>query len=350
MDQWYRSIISGERSGALTAMLRGTFTAVSAVYTVIVNLRNDLYDRRLLKPVKLPVPVISVGNITTGGTGKTPTVIMIARELQRLGKKPAVLTRGYKAPKGQKPDEVMVIESECPGVPVIVNPNRIEGGRHAIEKYGADVLVMDDGFQHRKLHRDLNIVLIDTTEPLGIPGVTPRGTWREPPHNLRRADLIILTRCEQVTAELVEYAAGLLTQWVTPRDIFLQSTKVTGVEDEMDRQVTIAPDTRVIAFAGIGNPEGFLHTARSQGMIVSAACWFDDHHHYEVPADFSPIEKLTAEKSVQAWVTTLKDWVKIRNVKSPVPIWHVRIETRLEGHGEELFRERLGKLFEATKN
>jgi tetraacyldisaccharide 4'-kinase len=349
MDQWYRSIISGERAGVIPALIRGTFLAASWAYGGIIKSRNFLYDRQILKPKKLSVPVISVGNITTGGTGKTPTVIMIARELQRLGKKPAVLTRGYKAPKGQKPDEVMVIEAECPGVPVVVNKSRIEGGKTAIEKYGADVLILDDGFQHRKLHRDLNIVLIDTTEPLGVPGMTPRGTWREHPSNLQRADLIILTRCEQVTPQLVDYAANLLSQWVTPRDIFLQRTLVSGVHDGAGTPVSPKPDTRVIAFAGIGNPDGFLHTARSLNLAVSAACWFDDHHNYKLPADFAPLEKLTAEREVAAWVTTLKDFVKLKNVKTPVPLWHIRIHTRLEGHGEDLFRERLEKLF-ATKS
>ena len=134
------------------------------------------------------MPVISVGNITTGGTGKTPTVIMLAKELQRLGMRPAVLTRGYGARRGadgkkETPDEVLVIQQECPGVPVVVNADRVAGGRQAIAQYAANVLIMDDGFQHRRLHRDLNIVLIDATEPLGIPGVLPRGTWREPPRS-----------------------------------------------------------------------------------------------------------------------------------------------------------------------
>src|ERR1044071_8938616 len=107
MDQWYRSVISGERIGAWPAILRFIFEVLSWGYAIIVGIRNTLYDARILKQIKLPVPVISVGNITTGGTGKTPTVIMLAKELQRMGRKPAVLTRGYGAPKGQKSDEVM---------------------------------------------------------------------------------------------------------------------------------------------------------------------------------------------------------------------------------------------------
>src|SRR4051812_24698493 len=125
MDQWYRSIISGERAGAWPAIMRFCCEVLSWAYAVIIGIRNLLYDHNILKQTKLDVPVISVGNITTGGTGKTPTVIMLVKELQRLGKKPAVLTRGYGAPKGGKSDEVMVIEHECPGIPVVVNPDRV---------------------------------------------------------------------------------------------------------------------------------------------------------------------------------------------------------------------------------
>ena len=141
MDHYYRSIISGERFGAWPAILRGCFEVLSWGYGAIIGIRNTFYDKRILKSHKLPVPVISVGNITTGGTGKTPTVIMLVKELQKLGKKPAVLTRGYGAPKlpdgsRAKSDEVLVIEHECPGVPVIVNADRVAGGREAIEKHG----------------------------------------------------------------------------------------------------------------------------------------------------------------------------------------------------------------------
>ena len=341
MDQYIRSIISGERVGAFSAMVRAVFTLLSWIYTLIVNTRNELYDRGVFKATKLPVPVISVGNITTGGTGKTPTVIMIVKELQKLGKKPAVLTRGYKAPKGGQADEVLVIEKECPGVPVIVNPNRIAGGREAIAKHGADVLILDDGFQHRRLHRDLNIVLVDATAPLGIPGVVPRGTWREPPYNLRRANVIMLTRCEQVDPALSNFAGGLLTQWVVPRDIYQQRTVITGVYDAAGNPVEVVPGTRVIAFAGIGNPQGFLHTVRSLGLAVSAACWFDDHHNYDVAADFAALARLSAQRDVAAWVTTLKDAVKLNAIKSPVPLWHVRIATHLDSRAAEVWRKRL---------
>jgi tetraacyldisaccharide 4'-kinase len=347
MEHYYRSVISGERAGAWPAILRAVFAVLSWGYTGIVVGRNWLYDLGILRQHRLPVPVISVGNITTGGTGKTPTVIMLVKELQRLGRKPAVITRGYGTPKGgkgggRKSDEVMVIEHECPGVPVVVNADRVEAGRVAIAMHGADVLVMDDGFQHRRLARDLNIVLVDATEPMGIPGVVPRGTWREPPGALKRANMIMLTRCEQVQEQLADLAAGLLTQWVSPRAIFQQRTEVSGLFDGQSQPVPlIAGGRRVLVFAGIGNPNGFLYTVRSLGMEVSAACWFDDHHQYAVPHDFAALEKLTIERSPEAWVTTLKDWVKLAPVNASAPIWHVRIECRMKGREMELLRAKL---------
>ncbi len=362
MDQYYRSIISGERFGAWPAILRSSFEVMSWAYGAAVGTRNALFDAKMIPEVRLPVPVISVGNITTGGTGKTPTVIMLVRELQKMDRKPAVLTRGYGAPKlagGRrgKSDEVMVIEYECPGVPVIVNGDRVAGGTEAIEKFGADILVMDDGFQHRRLARDLNIVLVDATEPLGIPGVLPRGTWREPPYNLKRADMIMLTRCEQVSPKLAELAAGLLTQWVSPRAIFQQRTAVTGLYDAADNPIALVAGNavggggsggrHVAAFAGIANPQGFFHTVSSLGLNVAAGCWFDDHHQYAGPADFDRLSALGRERRLDAWVTTLKDWVKLRGKPMPAEcpgVWHVRIESRLSEHELDLLRVRLRTL------
>lgn len=284
MQQWYNRVITGEAVGVIPAALRWLLSVVSIVYGQIVHWRNIAYDRGWKCVTRLPVPVISVGNITTGGTGKTPTVIMIANCLTEAGLKPAILTRGYGAKKGERSDEVMVIERECPGVPVVINPDRVAGGKEAISRFQANVLILDDGFQHRRLGRDLDIVLIDATSPLGVPGMFPRGAWREGPASLSRAHQIILTRCEQVSGELTDLAAGLLTQWVNPRRIYKQVTEVVGVFDQNGGTVQGRGQT-VLAFAGIANPDGFVRTLSELGIQVSAGCWFDDHHRY-VPAGF----------------------------------------------------------------
>ncbi len=333
MRRWYWKTISGESSGLMPALLRGILRAASLPYSTVVALRNRAFDRAWKRPVRLGVPVVSIGNITTGGTGKTPTVIMVVKQLQALGNRPAVLTRGYGAKSGKTPDEVLVMQRECPGLPIIVNPDRVAGGRAAINDHHADVLVLDDGFQHRRLARDLNVVLVDATMPMGIPGLLPRGTWREPPHHLARADAIMLTRCEQVTEELADLAAGLLSQWVTPRHIFQQSTRVVGLFDSAGMPVEPSGQ-RVVVFAGIGNPEGFLRTVRGMNLNVSAAFWFKDHYPYDNAADFAKLEALLRRRPVDALVTTMKDWVKVQHLPLPAPVWNVQIDCFIKGVGE----------------
>ncbi len=340
MQQWYNRIITGEAVGVIPAILRWALSICSMIYGQIVRGRNIAYDRGWKRVTRLPVPVISVGNITTGGTGKTPTVIMIAKCLSEAGFKPAILTRGYGTKRGERPDEVMVMEQECPGVPVVINPDRIAGGKEAMARHAANVLILDDGFQHRRIWRDVDIVLIDATSPLGVPGMLPRGAWREGPASLSRADQIILTRCEQVSSDLTDLAAGLLTQWVNPRRIYKQVTEVTGVFDQSGNRVQEREKT-VLAFAGIANPEGFVRTLSDLGMRVSAGCWFDDHHRYVPELDFPEMIKLTSERQAAAWVTTTKDWVKLRHFNPPVPLWQVRISARITGVAGELWRQSL---------
>lgn len=342
MEQWYKRIISGEAAGLVPALIRYVLAAAAFVYGLVVRLRNMAYDAGWNKVVKLPVPVISVGNLTTGGTGKTPTVIMIVQELVKLGRRPAVLTRGYKAPENGVSDEVLVIQEECPGVPVIINQDRVAGGRQAIEKFGADVLVLDDGYQHRRLARDLNLLLVDATSPMGIPGLLPAGSWREPPSGLRRADAIMLTRCEQVTPELADMAAGLLAEWRSPRVIFQQQTRVVGLFDAQGKRVSLAPG-RVLAFAGIANPEGFVRTIESMGMSVASGCWYADHYQYDINRDIARLNEIAESCKVSAMVTTLKDWVKLRGGESTIPMYHVRIASMVAGPEAEAWKEKLAE-------
>jgi tetraacyldisaccharide 4'-kinase len=348
MEQYYRSVITGERIGAFPAILRGVFAAAAVPYGFAIDVRNSLFDNRVRKIHKLPVPVISVGNLTTGGTGKTPTVIMLVHLLAELGKRAAVLTRGYGAKPGETPDEVLVIQQQCPGTPVIVNPDRVAGGRQVLRDHAVDVLILDDGFQHRRIHRDLNIVLCDATEPLGVRGLIPRGSWRERPDALARANLIMLTRCEQVSEELSDLAAGLLSQWVSPRAILKQYTVCRGIFDRNDAAVELAAgaEPQVVAFAGIGNPANFLNTVRTVGLYVRTAVWFGDHHRYELPRDAETIAARTQGLPIDAWITTQKDIVKLRSANTPAPLWYLRIAAELPTAHREYCRWALEKLFE----
>ncbi len=340
MEKYYYEVITGEAVGCMPAAMRALLLAASAVYRSASAMRNFAFDHGWKKVYRLDVPVVSVGNLTTGGTGKTPTVIMIARQLRAMGAKPAVLTRGYMAASGQESDEVMVIRRECPDVPVVVNPDRVAGGRMAIASHGADVLIMDDGFQHRRLARSMNLVVVDATRPLGVPGVIPRGTWREPPANLSRATHVMLTRCEQVSDELADLAAQLLSQYVGPRNILQQRTRVTGVFDAAGKRWDLC-GKRALAFAGIGNPDNFLSTLELAGCRPVAGCWFGDHHQYDCRRDFAAFAEITQRKGIEVWVTTLKDFVKLQGFQPPVPLVYVGIESYISGSQAQVWREML---------
>jgi tetraacyldisaccharide 4'-kinase len=161
--------------------------------------RNRLFDWGWKRTHQADVPVVSVGNITTGGTGKTPLVAFLANWFQDQGQKPAILSRGYRAVDGGPNDEKLVLDLLCPGIMHLQNPDRVASARHAVTAQQVQVLVLDDGFQHRRLARDLDLVLIDATCPWGYGAVLPRGLLREPRSGMKRADLAIITRADQVS-------------------------------------------------------------------------------------------------------------------------------------------------------
>lgn len=340
MEKYYNSVISGEAVGCVPAVARGALLAASLGYGLAMAIRNQAYNRGWINIHRLGVPVISVGNLTTGGTGKTPVVIMIARQLRSMGARPAVLTRGYKALPGGESDEVLVLRHECPDVPVIVDADRVRGGKAAIAQHDADVLVMDDGFQHRRLSRTMNLVVVDATRPFGIPGLLPRGTWREPPETLARATHVMLTRCEQIPQDLADIAAQLLSQYVGPRYILQQRLRVTGVYDSHGARWDLC-GRRVLAFAGIGNPENFLNTLELAGARPVAGCWFGDHHHYDFQRDFAALEDVTRRRGIDIWVTTLKDFVKLKGYQAPVPLVYLGIESYVAGAQAQVWRDML---------
>ena len=337
---------------------------LSTLFGLGVRVRNALYDGGFARAQRLNGPVMSIGNLSVGGSGKTPFVLLLGDLLKARGLTFDILSRGYGRktrgvalvdPAGSARDfgDEPLLMARRLNVPVIVGESRHAAGVFAEQKFGPQLHLLDDGFQHRRLARDLNIVLVDATEPLGIPGLLPRGTWREPPHNLKRANMIMLTRCEQVSPELADLASGLLTQWVSPRAIYQQRTAVVGLYDAEGNAVPLIAGgeagggRRVAAFAGIGNPQGFLHTVQSLGMNVVTGCWFDDHHRYESARDFARLAQVSGERGLDAWVTTMKDWVKLRGKPMPAgapPVWHVRIEARLTPHEHELLRSNLGTL------
>ena len=193
----FRQLANGSLEGPLPATARGALAALAAPYALATAARNWLYDRRLLPVQAAPVPVISVGNLTLGGTGKTPLVAWICRQLIASGLRPAVVSRGYAARKGDTSDEAAELAILLPGVPHVADRDRVSGAATAA-RLGVHVVVLDDGFQHRRLHRNLDVVAIDASDPFGCGHLFPRGLLRERVCGLARADAVVLTRATGV--------------------------------------------------------------------------------------------------------------------------------------------------------
>jgi tetraacyldisaccharide 4'-kinase len=317
--------------------------------------------RRLKKRVKLPAPVISIGNLSTGGTGKTPLTIWMCELLLKIGLHPAVLTRGYgrrRKNPGRVPlfgnteelsdlfgDEPVMISEYLPSTPVWVGGNRAACGKAALERSAVDVLVLDDGFQHLALDRDLDIVLLDCRSPFGNGLVLPAGPLREPPSNLKRADAFVVTHAgkDVDTAPLRDKLKRLFPGI----PVFACRHKVRGIR-LLKGEPLVGLDRllgrRAVAFAGIAGPEGFFEDLRQAGIGICESFGFPDHHRYTA-GDFSKIFRAASQHGAELIITTAKDSVRI-----PLPyrdafaVAEVGIDFGLDHEGFcSLTRVRLGR-------
>ncbi len=310
----FKRLVDGSMRGPGPAAIRTAFSIISVPYRGIVAARNAAYDRGLATVHRGPVPVISVGNLTLGGTGKTPLVAWVARTLQAAGHRPAIVSRGYGARPGETSDEAAELAVVVPGVPHVADRDRVAAVRAAAAQR-ATAVVLDDGFQHRRLARDLDIVAIDATDPFGCGRLFPRGLLREPATSLRRARVVVLTRASSVSAECragirqaVTVARGGQSPAVwaeaTHRPVALRD--LAGGLQDLER----LRGRRIAAFAGIGNPAAFRATLADLGADVVAFTAFADHHAYRA-ADMASLAAGCRQHGVDLAVTTLKDLVKI---------------------------------------
>lgn len=337
------SILSG-RSGIWATPIRAGLRGLEAAYSLGLRARNARYDRGR-GVTRLDVPVISVGNITVGGTGKTPVVIRIARLLDEIGASPAVVARGYGASPGEPNDEERLIRGKVPSVIYRADPDRVAAARSATESGGADVLILDDGFQHRRLHRDLDIVLLDATCPFGFEHVLPRGLLREPLTGLRRADLILLTRSDQVPAAARDAIVRRVRSIAGDVEILSCRHRVTGVRHLSTGEPIDPEGKRVVLFAGIGRPESFRHTAASLGVEMVGSRWFADHHNY-ARRDISAMLVAGAFPPHDLLLTTAKDAAKIESLGdfSHAALGVVDVEIDFSAQGGTLFDRRIGSV------
>lgn len=324
----YHELISGTRRGPFAALARFGLGVASLPYGAAVRIRNGLFDRGWKRSFQAAVPVVGVGNLTVGGTGKTPCVEYVARFCrEEFEKTVCILSRGYGASAGPN-DEALVLEENLPDVPHLQGADRVALAMTAVEELDAEVMVLDDGFQHRRLQRDLDLVLVDASRPLWCERLLPRGLLREPVSGLKRAGVVLLTRCDQA-AEPVERQREWLRQQVSagvpvvlsehrPVELCRTAEEIQGFELLNGRPVA--------AFCGIGNPDAFRQTLGRLGVTPTRFRSFPDHHGY-TRADVDDLRRWVAELPGDGVVvTTQKDWVKLRLADlGGRPLWAVRV-------------------------
>lgn len=306
-----------------TTPWRWLLTPAWLAWRPLVAARNAAYDLGWRPILRLPVPVLSVGNLAAGGTGKTPFTALLAERLRARGRRPAVLMRGYKGEDGAN-DEARLLD--CP---VVCDPDRVRGGTRAIAD-GADCLVLDDGFQHRRLHRDVDLVLIDALRPWGGGAVLPLGLLREGARGLRRADLAVITRSDQADPAALDGIAARLRRHglasVRARHAPAALVPLQGGAGEPPQALA---GRRVLLASGLGNPGGFERTVRDLGAAIVAHRRFPDHHRYSA----SEAAALVAEAAAAGaqLVVTAKDAVKLRPLGAVGAVLTVRMALDAEG-------------------
>ena len=307
----YRRIISGQHRGFGVGCLRFLLRGVALIYGFAVRLRNLGYRWKILRSDAVDVPVISVGNMTAGGTGKTPLVIWICNYLQKKGIHSSILTRGYKTRSGDISDEPALLAKSCDGTSVIINPNRVAGAYKAVSVHQAQAIVMDDGFQHRKLRRELDIVVIDATCPFGYGRVLPAGLLREPISGLARASAVVITRADQVGAEEVNAIERRIRRHAPHIPIAKTAHKLSYAIRYPNQRIELDElrSRKVYAFCGIGNPEAFFDSLKRNHIDLCGTKTFDDHHAYTA-ADVERIFADAADRGAAVILCTRKDWVK----------------------------------------
>ncbi len=362
----------GRRTRALLRLLR----ELSRVYGLIVLVRLFLYEKGLIRPHALGCQVISIGNLTVGGTGKTPVVEIFARELQKAGRRVAILSRGYKKTKApyktrvvdrmllrerKRPprvvsdgskllldsamsgDEPYMLASNLPDVAVLVDQDRVKSGRYAINKLGCDTLVLDDGFQYMALKHRLDIVLVDRTNPFGNEHVLPRGILREPIRNINRASFIFITKSNGSGSDPLRARLRELNPKAEIIECRHAARNLTHVFTSERHELDYLKGVKVVAMSGIAMPAGFEKELERRGADVVDTHRFADHHRYSQQEVINIINAAKRE-GADAIITTEKDAVRFPRLdRCDVPIYFLRVDIEILS-GAEDFQECISRI------
>ncbi len=371
VETFVLEIIFEERRGSVATLVRAVLYSLSKVFQVAVKTRRFLYNVRILRDSTLGVQVIAIGNLTVGGTGKTPVVEKFARELRDQGRNVAILSRGYRSrpkpiherlmnklllredttpPRVVSDGKSLLLDSETAGdepymlasnlkdVVVLVDKDRVKAGRYAIEKFGCDTLLLDDGFQYWKLRgRRQDIVLIDRQQPFGNERLLPRGTLREPPSHLARASTIFITKSDGKTEELrkriaeLNPTAGVIECVHHP--LYLEDV-FTGERRELD----FIKGHKVASFSGIAQPESFEQSLVKIGADLVYSKRFADHHRFSQQEVLNAINR-SKKRQAEMIITTQKDAVRFPKIdRRDLPFYFMRVEIKIVS-GADDFRD-----------
>ena len=315
-------------------------------------MRNRRYDLDASRIHKVRAPVVCVGNLTMGGTGKSPVVRYLVRYFAQHEQKVAVVSRGYRSasskagPRASQNDEAMELAAHLPNVPHIQNPDRVAAAQDAIQRHGVDILVLDDGFQHRRLARDLDFVLLDALEPFGFDHVFPRGMLREPISGLKRANVVGLSRADLVTHEQrlqIRQRVAQLNPDATWVELRHQPKSLLPLDGTNKLPIKNLHNRRVLGFCGLGNPEGFRNTLESCGAEVADFRIFPDHHSF-TSEDIRELSEARAACGAELMICSHKDLVKLdANAESAEQTFALVVEVEVT-KGETELQQRLHQL------
>ena len=369
VETFLLDVIEERRMGKGYALLRFVLLILSWLFTGLVKLRIWLYKQRILRAKTLGCQVISVGNLTVGGTGKTPVVEVFARLLEERGRKVAILSRGYKSrsltfwekmkqrisnrsieapPRvvsdGERllldsyvaGDEPYMLASNLPRVAVIVDKDRVKAGKYAIRELGCDTLILDDGFQYLKLANRLDIALVDRTNPMGGGYLLPRGLLREPMRHIKRAGFIFITKCDESGARELKVKLRSLNPKAEISECRHTAKYLRHVYGREDKPLKDLKGMRIAALSAIAVPESFERALEEQGAQIVYTKRFADHHRFTQQEIIDAINK-SIEAGAEALLTTEKDAVRFpRLERRDLPVLYMRVEIEMIS-GEEEF-------------
>lgn len=376
IESYLLDVIEERRSGRVASLLRGLLRLLSWLFTIVVQLRLWLYRHRIIRPSTLGCQVISVGNLTVGGTGKTPVVEVFARNLQQQGRKVAILSRGYKSRelpflekmmqrittgKIETPprvvsdgrrllldshtagDEPYMLASNLPEVAVVVDKDRVKAGKYAIRELGCDTLILDDGFQYLKLGHRLDIALVDRTNPFGGGHLLPRGLLREPMRNIKRAGFIFITKCNEGGAPELKDQLRKLNPHAEISECRHAAKYLKEVYGSTTYPLEKLQGMKIAAVSGIAVPESFENALREFGAEIVHTRRFTDHHRFSQQEIIDTINE-SIRLGAEAILTTEKDAVRFPFIdRRDIPMIFMRVEIEMFS-GEEEFMDWISRI------